>query len=176
MANALTIARIVLIPVFLYLVLAEPVPGSMLWAVGVLLLSGLTDVADGYVARRRQEISTLGALLDPLADKLTLVAALLAMAWKGWVPLWLGGLLLAKEGLQVLGAAWLVGRRGRAVTARWPGKVSTGVLYAGATGVLLGWRPAVVLVGLGVILSLLAGVYYAALALGAESDTPSGPA
>ncbi|BAS28323.1 CDP-diacylglycerol--glycerol-3-phosphate 3-phosphatidyltransferase [Limnochorda pilosa] len=173
MANALTLARVALIPLFLYLFLAEPVPGSTGWALAVLVLSGLTDVADGWVARRRGEVSELGVLLDPLADKLTLVSVLLALAWRGLLPTWVAGLLLAKEAVQVLAAAWLFRGGRRVVPARGLGKAATVVLYGGAAATALGWDRGAAVVLAGVLLSVAAGIHYAVLALGPRRATPS---
>ncbi|HEY8530682.1 MAG TPA: CDP-alcohol phosphatidyltransferase family protein [Limnochorda sp.] len=176
MANLLTLIRILLIPLFLILVVGKPVPGWQGWGLGVLALSAATDVADGWVARRRGEVSPFGTLADPLADKLTLVAVLVALAWEGLVPWWVAVLLLGKETVQVAGAAWLWRRRDRVVTARWPGKAATVVLYLGAVLVLLGWGPGGAIVAAGVLLSLAAGVYYLVLALRAGKPTIGGPA
>lgn len=176
MANVLTAMRILLIPVFLILVLGEPVPGAQAWGLAVLALSAATDVADGWVARRRGEVSRFGTLMDPLADKLTLVAVVLALAWQGRAPWWVAFVLLGKETVQVVGAAWLWRRRERVVAARWPGKGATVALYLGAVLVLLGWGPGVaVLVG-GVLLSLAAGLYYLVLALRDGKPSTFGPA
>lgn len=175
MANALTVLRLVLIPLFLILLLKEPIPGSVGWGLGVLVLSAATDVADGWIARRRGEVSRLGALLDPLADKLTLIAVVLALAWRGWAPWWVALLLLGKESVQVVAAGWLWRRRDRVVVARWPGKAATVVLYTGAALVLVGWRAGVALLVAGVLLSLAAGLYYLVLALRAGKPSTFGP-
>jgi len=176
MANALTMLRLLLIPLVLVLLIGQPVPGSVGWALGLLLLSAATDVADGWVARRRGEISRLGMLLDPLADKVTLIAVLVALAWLGWIPWWIALLLLGKETVQVVAAAWFWRRRDRVVAARWPGKAATVTLYGGVALVLLGCRGGVPLLVAGVVLSVVAGLYYLVLALRAGKPSTFGPA
>ncbi len=80
LANAITIARILLIPVFLVLLLSGiPQPYGDIAAAAVFILAAATDKLDGYVARRNKQITTLGQFLDPLADKLLIAAALIAL-------------------------------------------------------------------------------------------------
>ncbi len=67
--NTLTLLRFFFIPLYLFLYFSE-IPGRIYWAFGVLLLAGLTDVIDGYLARRNKQVTQLGIMLDPLADKL----------------------------------------------------------------------------------------------------------
>ena len=101
----------------------------MYWAIGVLVLSGVTDFLDGKIARRFHQISEVGKLLDPVADKLTQVTVLLCLAIRTarlW-PLFI--VCLLKELLQLIGG-WLMLRRGAKVQgAKWYGKVSTFVFY-----------------------------------------------
>ncbi len=83
--NILTFLRILLIPVFLYFVLT----GVLFWSIAVFAAAGLTDFLDGFIAKRFDLRSSLGANLDPVADKLLLSSAFLALAFKGYVPFWL---------------------------------------------------------------------------------------
>jgi len=82
--NALTILRILLAPVFLYLIIND----VLLWSIVVFAAAGLTDFLDGFLARRFDLRTELGANLDPVADKLLLSSAFIALAWKGYVPVW----------------------------------------------------------------------------------------
>ncbi|RFU20720.1 CDP-alcohol phosphatidyltransferase family protein [Geodermatophilus marinus] len=104
--NALSVLRLLGVPVFLWLLLG---PEADAWAVAVLALAGLTDWADGKLARAMGQSSRLGALLDPAADRLYIVATLVAFALRDVVPLWLVLVLLGREA--VLGVALLVLRR-----------------------------------------------------------------
>ncbi|MGY1710267.1 CDP-alcohol phosphatidyltransferase family protein [Geodermatophilus sp. SYSU D00758] len=104
--NALSVLRLLGVPVFLWLLLGPEADG---WAVAVLAVAGLTDWADGKLARTLGQSSRLGALLDPAADRLYIVATLLAFALRDVVPLWVVLVLLGRE--VVLGIALLVLRR-----------------------------------------------------------------
>jgi CDP-diacylglycerol--glycerol-3-phosphate 3-phosphatidyltransferase len=104
--NALSVLRLLGVPLFLWLLLGPHADG---WAVVVLAVSGVTDWLDGKLARLLDQSSRLGALLDPAADRLYIVATLVALALREVVPLWLVLLLVGRE--VVLGAALLVLRR-----------------------------------------------------------------
>jgi cardiolipin synthase (CMP-forming) len=101
--NALSVLRLLGVPLFLWLLLGPHADG---WAVVVLALSGVTDWADGKIARWLDQGSRLGALLDPAADRLYIVSALIALALRNVVPLWLVAVLLGREA--VLGIMLLV--------------------------------------------------------------------
>jgi cardiolipin synthase len=104
--NALSVLRLLGVPLFLWLLLGPEADG---WALAVLMISGFTDWLDGKLARWLNQGSRLGALLDPAADRLYIVAALIALALRGIVPTWLVAILLGRE--LVLGVALLVLRR-----------------------------------------------------------------
>ena len=98
LANAITIARILLIPVFLVLLLSGiPQPYGDIAAAAVFILAAATDKLDGYVARRNEQITTLGQFLDPLADKLLIAAALLALVSQGRIAAWVAMLIIGRE-------------------------------------------------------------------------------
>jgi cardiolipin synthase len=104
--NALSVLRLLGVPLFLWLLLGPRADG---WAIAVLALSGVTDWADGKLARLLDQSSRLGALLDPAADRLYIVATLVALALRSVAPLWLVLVLVGRE--LVLGVALLVLRR-----------------------------------------------------------------
>lgn len=100
--NVLTMIRMALIPVFWILFFAE---GGRYWALAVYVIASLTDLADGYIARKYNLITDFGKLMDPLADKLMVISMMLAWVIAGvlpWVPL---AILLLKEMLMVIGGA-----------------------------------------------------------------------
>lgn len=98
LANAITIARILLIPVFLVLLLSGiPQPYGDIAAAAVFILAAATDKLDGYVARRSKQITTLGQFLDPLADKLLIAAALIALVSQGRIAAWVAMLIIGRE-------------------------------------------------------------------------------
>ncbi len=91
--NLLTIVRIVLVPIFLLLVLSN----SLFLAAVVFAVAGLTDLVDGIIARRLKTVTKFGAELDPVADKLLLSTAFIALAFKGLIPLWLVIIVVARD-------------------------------------------------------------------------------
>jgi CDP-diacylglycerol---glycerol-3-phosphate 3-phosphatidyltransferase len=98
LANAITIARILLIPVFLVLLLSGiPQPYGDIAAAAVFILAAATDKLDGYVARRNEQVTTLGQFLDPLADKLLIAAALIALVSQGRIAAWVAMLIIGRE-------------------------------------------------------------------------------
>ena len=98
LANTITIVRILLIPVFLVLLLGGlPEPYGDIAAAAVFILAAATDKLDGYVARRSKQITTLGQFLDPLADKLLIAAALIALVSQGRIAAWVAMLIIGRE-------------------------------------------------------------------------------
>ena len=98
LANLITIVRILLIPVFLVLLFSGiPEPYGDIAAAAVFILAAATDKLDGYVARRSKQITTLGQFLDPLADKLLIAAALIALVSQGRVAAWVAMLIIGRE-------------------------------------------------------------------------------
>lgn len=133
--NALSFARLLLIPVFLWLVL---VVRADLAAVAVLAVSGITDWADGVIARRTGQTTRLGRLLDPLVDRLTIAATLIGLALRDLVPWWLVAVLAARE-LLLLALVPALRRRGLvALPVHYLGKAATFALYWGFPFVLVG--------------------------------------
>ena len=102
--NILTFFRILLTPVFLLFLFNHHIA----WALFVFFLAGLTDGLDGFIARTFRQKSLLGAFLDPIADKILLVSAFVALAWIGMMPYWLTGIVIARDIAIILGASLLV--------------------------------------------------------------------
>ena len=148
--NILSLFRIALIPVFVVLYLkSERHPALLGWAIGTLVLSGLTDTFDGLIARKCHQISEIGKVLDPTADKLTQVAVVLCLTVR-MPQLWpLLAVCFLKELFQSIGAALLLFReRSEVQAARWYGKISTVVFYVTmALYVVFPPAPAVPLIG-----------------------------
>jgi cardiolipin synthase len=171
--NLLSLVRLLGVPLFLWLLLGPHADG---WAIVVLALSGVTDWADGKLARALGQSSKLGALLDPAADRLYIVATLIAFVLRDVVPLWVVVVLLGRE--LVLGLTLLALRR-----AGWPplqvhylGKAATFLLLYAFPMLLLadGDNPvasvaqpiAYALTVWGAALYVLAGVFYVVQAAG----------
>jgi cardiolipin synthase (CMP-forming) len=134
--NALSVLRLILVPVFLYLLLVVHAKG---WAVGVLMFSGFSDWADGKIARLvDNQSSRLGELLDPAVDRIYMVTVPVALAIYGAVPWWI---VLTLIGRDVVLAATLPLLRSRALTAlpvTYVGKAATFALMSGFPLILLG--------------------------------------
>lgn len=99
LANVLTVARIVLVPFFAWALLADgghTVTGRLL-ATGIFVVAALTDRLDGWLARRSGQITDLGKLLDPIADKLLVGTALVLLSWLGDLPWWVTVVILVRE-------------------------------------------------------------------------------
>lgn len=109
--NILSMARLAGVPLFLWLILRPEFggPKSDGWALLVLSLSGISDYLDGKLARRWNQVSDLGRLLDPAADRLYIVSTLVGLTWREILPLWLTAVLVARE--LMVGVVLLVLRR-----------------------------------------------------------------
>lgn len=123
-ANRVTLARVVLIPIFLAILLARlPVWGPWL-AATVFALLAATDAVDGYLARTRNEVTTFGKFIDPIADKLLVTAALVALVELGRLPSWIAVLIISRE-LVVSGLRLVAVAEGRVIAASAYGKAKT---------------------------------------------------
>jgi CDP-diacylglycerol--glycerol-3-phosphate 3-phosphatidyltransferase len=94
--NALTLLRIFLVP-FLVVVLLTKFEGKEIWGVSIFLVAALTDFLDGFLARRRGQVTSLGILLDPIADKLLVSAAFISLVQQGVVPAWMVVVIVGRE-------------------------------------------------------------------------------
>ena len=129
--NLMSYFRILMIPVFCWLYLTAETYEDILWAGAVVLISSLTDLFDGKIARRFHQITDWGKMIDPVADKLTHGALALCLVVR-WPLMWaLSALLVVKEGyMAVMGLKFL--KKGQMLNgAMWFGKVCTAVLFAG---------------------------------------------
>ena len=106
--NSLTLLRIFLVPILVVILLTK-FEGKELWGLGVFLVAALTDFLDGYLARRWKQVTTIGTLLDPIADKLLISAALISLVQIRAMPGWMAILIIAREfavsGLRSIAAA-----------------------------------------------------------------------
>ncbi|HEV8023587.1 MAG TPA: CDP-alcohol phosphatidyltransferase family protein, partial [Candidatus Nanopelagicales bacterium] len=136
--NALSLARLVGIPVFLWLVLVEQ---ADIWAFVVLVIAGASDWFDGYLARRLDQQSRLGELLDPLVDRLYILATIVGLALRDVIGWWLVALLIGRDVLLVV-LLPLLRRSGRiALPVTFVGKAGTFALLWGFPLLLLGTIP-----------------------------------
>jgi cardiolipin synthase (CMP-forming) len=126
--NLISMARLAGVPVFLWLVLVPEADG---WALGLLMLSGLTDYLDGYLARKLNQTSALGEILDPVADRLYILAVVLGLALREIIPWWVAVILPLRD-LLLWGLVPFLRTRGySALPVHFLGKAATfNLLYA----------------------------------------------
>jgi CDP-diacylglycerol--glycerol-3-phosphate 3-phosphatidyltransferase len=132
--NAVTLFRIFLVPVLVTLLLTSY---SASIAAAVFLAASLTDFLDGYLARKRDQVSTLGMLLDPLADKLLVCSAFIALVELGLVPAWMVVVIVGRE-FAVTGLRSIASSQGFTIDASELGKLKMGAQVAAITLLILG--------------------------------------
>ncbi|OUQ24422.1 phosphatidylglycerophosphate synthase [Lachnoclostridium sp. An131] len=125
--NILSFFRLCLIPVIIWLYIGEK---NYLWAGIVLILSGATDLADGFIARHFHMISDLGKVLDPVADKLTQAAMLFCLCTRFPLMILPLVLMIVKEGFMGISGIMIIRKTGSVFGADWHGKAATVLLYA----------------------------------------------
>jgi CDP-diacylglycerol--glycerol-3-phosphate 3-phosphatidyltransferase len=136
--NALTIARIFLVPVVVAILLATRNPEARtLWGASLFLLAALTDMLDGYLARRRRQVTTLGRLLDPIADKLLISSALIALVWRHTAPAWMVVVIIGRE-FAVSGLRSIAAHEGFSIDVSRMGKGKMVMQVAAVVGLILG--------------------------------------
>ena len=123
-ANKLTMARVVMIPIFLAVLYLVIPPYHNYIALAIFVLASVTDFIDGYVARHYDQVTDFGKFLDPLADKLLVVSAMLWFVQIGRMPAWCVLIVVARE-FAVTGLRLVAVDNGRVIAAGWSGKVKT---------------------------------------------------
>jgi CDP-diacylglycerol--glycerol-3-phosphate 3-phosphatidyltransferase len=121
--NALTVLRILAVPVLVVALVDETPNGDTIAAI-VFALAAMTDGLDGYIARRREQVTTFGKLMDPLADKLLIVAALVSLVSLDRIAAWVAMVIIARE-LAVTGLRGIAADRGIVLAASRLGKLKT---------------------------------------------------
>jgi CDP-diacylglycerol---glycerol-3-phosphate 3-phosphatidyltransferase len=121
--NALTLARILLVPVLVVALTVETPGGSTIAAV-VFVVAALTDGLDGYIARSRQAVTTFGKIMDPVADKLMIAAALISLVSLDRLAAWVAMVIIARE-FAVSGLRIAAGQQGVVIPASPLGKLKT---------------------------------------------------
>jgi CDP-diacylglycerol--glycerol-3-phosphate 3-phosphatidyltransferase len=135
--NLLTMARIVMIPLFLWFLDAET-PRACFWAGVVFTLAAITDILDGYLARKLGIVSVLGKFLDPLADKLIVMASLVWMVPMGRIAAWAVVILIGRE-ISVTGLRSIAASEGVVISAGQEGKTKTALQMIGIIALVLGY-------------------------------------
>ena len=160
--NILSALRILMVGVFLYFFIKAQYLSCLI----TYIIALLTDLLDGFLARRNNWISNIGKVLDPLADKLMVLTALVCFLTRGWLPLYMIIIVFAKELIMIVGGAILF-RKKVFVYSDWFGKFASGFFNASVALTLakrfvpqIGILDIVVL-GIAIILALIALVHYA---------------
>lgn len=126
--NVLTVIRILLVPVLVVALLDETANGDLLAAI-VFALASVTDAMDGYLARTRNAVTNFGKLMDPIADKLLIIAALVALVSLNRLAAWVAMVIIARE-LTVTVTRMQATQQGVVIAANWWGKAKTIVQVA----------------------------------------------
>ncbi|MEG1858508.1 MAG: CDP-diacylglycerol--glycerol-3-phosphate 3-phosphatidyltransferase [Pseudoflavonifractor sp.] len=158
--NLLSLFRLVLVPAFVA-VFFGGTPNARYWSAGIYALAFLTDIADGWIARHFNQVTKLGRILDPLADKLMAFTVLICIEIAGIIPLWPVIIFLAKELCMGIGALVLYHTVDDVIPANIWGKVSTGFFFISCGALVLFpqipslWANRLMLVAMGLTLYAL---------------------
>jgi CDP-diacylglycerol--glycerol-3-phosphate 3-phosphatidyltransferase len=159
--NALTMLRILAVPAVVVALLSETPNGDVIAAI-VFALAAATDGLDGYIARSRESVTTFGKLMDPLADKLLIVGALLSLVSLDRLEAWIAMVIIARE-VAVTILRTIAAERGLVIAASWLGKAKT-MLQIAAVIALIATNPSPVwvdvLVYLALVVTVLSGADY----------------
>jgi CDP-diacylglycerol--glycerol-3-phosphate 3-phosphatidyltransferase len=179
-ANKITVARILMIPVFVTMAIyygqsiqrGEPLEWQRFTAIAIFLIAAVSDGLDGYVARRYNQRSALGVVLDPIADKGLLLSGIITLSISNWsdidpqygsFPAWFPVLVISRDAVIVVGAAVLYLLNGKVqVKPRWSGKVATVCQMIAIGWVMLQFRfipLSYIVIGAG-FFTFLSGVVY----------------
>ena len=179
-ANKITVIRILLIPVFVALAIyygqsiqrGEPLEWLRFAAITVFLIAGVSDGLDGYIARRFNQRSSLGVILDPIADKGLMLSAIVTLSISNWsetdpdygkFPIWFPAVVITRDVVLVVGAIILHLLNGKVhVRPRWSGKVATFFQITAIAWVMLQLRflPLLFVVTCAGVFTLISGVHY----------------
>ncbi len=156
-ANKITIFRIIMIPVFLVLAYS----GQLGWALAAFILASLSDMLDGYIARHYNQITDFGKFMDPLADKMLVLAAMCYFVDNGQMPGWVVAIVLFRE-FAVSGLRLIAVEQQRVIAAAWSGKIKTAItmLALGLMTVFPSPRLDLVCTGLILVTTVYSGVEY----------------
>lgn len=166
LANKLTVLRMFLVPIFLIFISHKSILGTILATI-VFIVASITDKLDGYIARSRNQITNFGKFMDPLADKLLVTSALIALVERGVIFSWVAMIIIARE-FAVSGLRTLAASNGSVIAASNWGKAKTVVqIVAIIAGLLyliypLYWLNILTLISmfLSVVITIISGVDY----------------
>ena len=167
LANKLTILRVILIPIFLVVLMSEFIssPYNRYIAILIFVIASLTDMLDGYIARSRNLITNFGKFMDPLADKLLVSAAMIAMVEMGDLPSWVVIIIISRE-FTITGFRILAIEANKVIAASWWGKVKTTIQMVMIIYILFDFKGFIfdiianILIMLATIFTIISGIDY----------------
>jgi len=180
--NKITLARIVMIPVFVIFAIyygqsvrrGQPVEWLRFAAIVTFLIAGMSDGLDGYIARRYNQKSSLGVILDPIADKGLMLCTILTLSLTDWsdidsdsarFPIWFPVVVITRDIVLMVGAMVVYFLNGSVqVKTRWTGKIATFFQIAAIAWLMLQLRfvPLIVIVVIAGLFTLISGIHYVA--------------
>lgn len=125
--NILTTFRILLIPIFIIIFFSSN-PSALIYSLLIFLLAGITDILDGYIARKYNQVTKYGVVLDPLADKLMLLTVLFCLSYKSLIPSWIFIIVAIKEVSMIVTGIFLY-KKDTIIPSNFFGKASTVLFY-----------------------------------------------
>jgi CDP-diacylglycerol---glycerol-3-phosphate 3-phosphatidyltransferase len=137
--NTLTLARIFLVPIVVVVLLTGNMRHWALFGASLFLAAALTDLLDGYLARRRKQVTTLGRLLDPIADKLLISSALISLVQLKIAPAWMVVIIIGRE-FAVSGLRSIAAHEGFSIDVSTLGKGKMVTQVAAVVGIILGYK------------------------------------
>jgi len=157
--NSVTFLRIITIPLLVYFLLSPQIPNSNVFAVAIFVIVAASDALDGWLARRFGQVTVIGKFMDPLADKILVISALLCMVeirWVSSVPV----IIIIVRDLAVIGLRLVASSSGRIIAADKLGKYKTALLDVAVAMLILNLPYGVQVLWLGVILTVISGIEY----------------
>lgn len=158
LANKLTMLRIILVPVFLFFI-AIKINYGIYFATAVFVIAALTDTLDGYIARKRNQVTKFGKFMDPLADKLIVTAALISLVELKQLSSWVVMIIVARE-FAITGLRAVAASEGVIIAASKWGKAKTVVQIIAIIAALMDIKYSNYLIYLAVIITIVSGVDY----------------
>lgn len=163
--NIITTLRFALIPLFIK-VFFSSLERSLLYSILIFILAGITDILDGYIARKYNIITKWGQAMDPLADKLMQLTVLVCFTIKKFIPLWIITIYGIKELLMIFGGIFLYASKDKTVLpANSYGKAATVIFYIAILAIAFNFTYGKLLISISVLFTLYAFVRYAIIGI-----------
>ncbi len=167
LANKLTMLRIFLVPFFLVFMAIKEIPYGKEFATFIFVLAAITDQLDGYIARSRNQVTTFGKFMDPLADKLLVTAALISLVELHVIYTWVAVVIISRE-FAVSGLRTIAASEGKVIAASWWGKIKTVIQIVAIVWALVFFKQnnyylnliTSIMIGLSVIVTIISGIDY----------------